>query len=165
VRWSLGEGGDLVDRFTCCFAHFLEAVLGHGLVWEADGGRGAAVWVPPEQFADWEVHPWSHPSIAGLADDGRNYSRFWDWVDLHNPSEPLWQLDSLAVEPVSQGHGLGGALVATGQALARADGVGAFLSTGNLRSVTTYERLGFRVVQAAAVPNGGPEVYFMRWDP
>jgi hypothetical protein len=50
-------------------------------------------------------------------------------------------------------------------ALAGADGIGAFLSTGTARNVTIYARSGFRVVEEADAPDGGPRIYFMRWDP
>jgi hypothetical protein len=48
--WSLGEHGDVEARLTSAFSCFLEQVLGLGLVWETTGGRGAAVWVPPDRF-------------------------------------------------------------------------------------------------------------------
>jgi ribosomal protein S18 acetylase RimI-like enzyme len=166
TEWSLGDRGDMADRLTRCFAYFLEQVLGLGLVWEVGGGSGAAVWVPPKRFDDWDVHPWSQPRItASTDDDGRRYTRFWDWVDSQHPAEPLWQLDSIAVEPTAQGQGLGAALIATGLALAQADGIGAFLSTGTARNVKIYARSGFRVVEEADAPDGGPRIYFMRWDP
>jgi GNAT superfamily N-acetyltransferase len=166
TKWSLGDLGDAAYRLTRCFAYFLEQVLGLGLVWEVGGGNGAAVWVPPDRFEDWDVHPWSQPRITALADDGgRRYTQFWDWVDSHLPAEPLWQLDSIAVEPTAQGQGLGAELIANGLALARADGVGAFLSTGTGRNVEIYGRCGFRVVEAVDAPDGGPKIYFMRWDP
>jgi hypothetical protein len=56
-------------------------------------------------------------------------------------------------------------LIATGLARARADGVGAFLSTGTPRNVAIYGRCGFRVVEDIDAPSGGPHVWFMRWDP
>jgi hypothetical protein len=59
TQWSVGDRGDVADRLTRCFACFLEQVLGLGLVWEVDAGNGAAVWVSPNRFADWDVHPWS----------------------------------------------------------------------------------------------------------
>jgi GNAT superfamily N-acetyltransferase len=166
TQWSLGDRGDVAERLTRCFAYFLEQVIGLGLVWEAGAGTGAAVWIPPKRFDDWAVHPWSQPRITALTDDdGRRYTRFWDWVDSHQPREPLWQLDSIAVDPAAQGQGIGAALVAAGLALAQADGIGASLSTGNARNVTIYGRSGFRVVEAADAPDGGPTIYFMRWDP
>ncbi len=144
----------------------LEDVLGLGIVWEAGDAQGAAVWIPPEQFAAWQQHPWNQPRISALTDDGgHRYDAFWDWVDSHNPDEPLWQLDSIAVEPADQGRGFGAALIAAGMARARADGVGAFLSTGTPRNVSIYERCGFRVVEDVDAPAGGPHVWFMRSDP
>ena len=125
--WSLGEHGDLEARLTSAFSCFLEQVLGLGLVWETIGGTGAAVWVPPDRFERWAVHPWSHPQIIAAAEDGRRYQAFWDWVGSHHPAQPAWLLDSIAVEPAAQGRGLGRALVAAGLALARADGISAFL--------------------------------------
>jgi GNAT superfamily N-acetyltransferase len=128
--------------------------------------EGAAVWVPPDRSEVWPERPWNQPRIHALtADGGRRYDAFWDWVDAHNPDEPLWQLDSIAVEPMAQGRGFGAALIAAGLALAEADGVGAFLSTGTPRNVSIYGRCGFRVVEDADAPGGGPHIWFMRWDP
>jgi GNAT superfamily N-acetyltransferase len=167
MRWPMGEHGDLVARFTSCFAYFLEEVMGLGLVSEAGNADGAAVWVPPERRSlAWQEHPWNQPRINALTDDGGlRYDAFWDWVDSRSPAEPLWQLDSIAVEPAAQGRGFGAALIAAGLRQAAADGTGAFLSTGTPRNVSIYGRCGFRVVEALDAPGGGPHIWFMRWDP
>lgn len=168
MRWPMGEveGEGIVDRFTRCFAYFLEVALGLGLVLEAGEARGAAVWVPPLLFETWDGHPWNQPRISLLTDDGgRRYDAFWSWIDTHTPNEPLWQLDSIAVEPDVQGLGYGAALIRSGLARAQSDGVGAFLSTGTPRNVSIYERCGFRVVEDTDAPEGGPHIWFMRWDP
>ena len=91
--------------------------------------------------------------------------RFWRWVDSRSPIDPLWQLDSIAVEPDAQGQGYGSLLIRHGLARARTDGVGAFLSTGTQRNVRIYERCGFHVTENAEAPGGGPRIWFMRWDP
>lgn len=167
MRWPMGEQGDLAARFTSCFSFFLEAVIGLGLVWEAGNADGAAVWVPPDRrLSAWPDHPWSQPRISALTDDdGVRHEAFWDWVDSRSPDEPLWQLDSIAVEPTAQGRGFGAALIAAGLERAAADGTGAFLSTGTPRNVSIYGRCGFRVVEDLDAPDGGPHVWFMRWDP
>ena len=77
----------------------------------------------------------------------------------------MWQLDSIGVDPGFQGHGVGRALIAAGLARARADGVGAFLSTGTPRNLSIYGRCGFRVVKDIEAPGGGPHIWFMRCDP
>jgi GNAT superfamily N-acetyltransferase len=131
MRWPLGEHGDVVDRFTRCFAYFLEEVLELGVVWEVGDANGAAVWVPPGRSEAWEGDPWNQPRIGALTDDaGARYDSFWEWVDSRHPDEPLWRLDSTAVERAAQGRRFGAALIAAGLAQAREDGVGAFLSTG-----------------------------------
>ena len=152
--------------YTRCFAAFLEVVLDLGLVREAGNAQGAAVWVPPGRFASWAEHPWNQPRIHALTDDGgHRYDAFWRWVDSRSPSEPLWQLDSIAVDPSVQGRGLGTAMIADGLDRARRDGVGAFLSTGTERNVSLYATCGFRVVDEAEAPGNGPRIWFMRWDP
>ena len=166
MRWPMGEQGDVVERFTRGFGYCLEDALRLGIVWEAGTATGAAIWIPPGQSETWEHHPWHQPRIDALADDGgRRYNAFWDWVESHEPDEPLWLLDSIAVEPAAQGQGFGGALIAAGLARARAGGVGAFLSTGTPRNVSIYGRSGFRVVQDIDAPDGGPHIWFMRWEP
>jgi GNAT superfamily N-acetyltransferase len=166
MRWPLGDHGDLTDRFTRCFSYFFEEVLDQGIVWEAGAGMGGAVWIPPHFFDAVEPHPWNQPRIYDLTDDhGRRYASFWRWVDSHTPDEPLWLLDSIAVDPTVQGRGYGATLIAAGLARARADGRGAFLSTATPRNVTIYSRCGFRVVEDANALGTGPHVWFMRWDP
>jgi GNAT superfamily N-acetyltransferase len=166
MYWPMGRGGDLVARFTQCFEYFLEAALPLGVVWVAGKADGLAVWTSPEQREGWELHPWDEPRILEVADDGgRRYVAFWDWVNSHDPIEPAWQLDTIAVDPELHGRGIGRALIEAGLAKAREDGTCAFLSTGTPTNVTIYGRFGFRVYDQADAPDAGPRVWFMRWDP
>ena len=165
--WPMGLVGDVGDPLTRCFRYFLEEALGLGVVWEVGDGDGAAVWVSPAQAHAWEAaDPWNQARIGVLTDDGgRRYDAFWDWVESRTPDEPLWLLDSIAVAPARQGQGLGSALIATGCSQAAAAGMPAFLSTGTRRNVEIYGRSGFRVVDEADAPGGGPRIWFMRRDP
>lgn len=166
MTWPMGEVQDRGDLFTRCFAIFLEAALQLGLVSEADAGHGSSVWIPPDMFESWADNPWNQEEIHAMTQDaGHRYDEFWEWVDTRSPSDPLWQLDSIAVDPSYQGQGVGGALILEGQQRARAGGLGAFLSTGTERNVAIYGRYGFRVVDDAYAPYGGPRIWFMRWDP
>jgi GNAT superfamily N-acetyltransferase len=167
MLWPMGLVGDVATSLTRCFRYFLEEALGLGVVWEVADGDGAAVWVSPAQAHAWEAaDPWSQARIGALTDDGgRRYDAFWEWVDSRTPDEPLWLLDSIAVAPARQGQGLGSALIATGCRQAAAAGVPAFLSTGTRRNVEIYGRSGFRVIDEADAPGGGPHIWFMRRDP
>ena len=81
------------------------------------------------------------------------------------PQEPLWHLDSVAVEPGWQGRGIGSALIEFAFEHVRESGVAIVLETGTPRNVRLYERLRFHVVEEAGPPEGGPQVWFMRRDP
>jgi GNAT superfamily N-acetyltransferase len=166
MYWPMGSSGDVAARFTRCFVYFLEMALPLGIVWVAGQADGLAVWTAPEQREAWELHPWDQPRILEVAEDGgRRYEPFWEWVAARDPTEPSWQLDTIAVEPELQGHGIGRALIEAGLARARADGTSAFLSTGTPANVAIYGRCGFDVYDEADAPDGGPRVWFMRWDP
>jgi predicted N-acetyltransferase YhbS len=166
VRWPLGVHGDVEERFTRLFAWFLESLIDLGMVWEAGAAMGAAVWIPADQADAWEEAQRHDRRAHRLTDDGgRRYDAFWAWVESNIAQEPAWHLDSVAVEPDLQGRGIGAALIDFGLARARAAGAGACLETGNPRNVAYYERFGFRTVADADAPDGGPDIWFMRWDP
>jgi GNAT superfamily N-acetyltransferase len=166
MRWSLLGEREPQELLNLCFTYFLEIALDLELVWEAEDGNAAAVWIPPGSGDRWEEHPWSQPRILELSDDGgRRYDTFWDWVDSRIPEEPLWLLDSIAVDPQIQGKGYGRALIELGQSMAATTNCGAILSTGTEQNVLIYKKCGFRIVDHFDAPNGGPHIWFMRWDP
>ncbi|MGH2988549.1 MAG: GNAT family N-acetyltransferase [Solirubrobacterales bacterium] len=166
MTWSLGDTGDLEERFTRGFECLLEDLIRLGMVWEAGRALGAAVWIPPEQADAWTEAQLDNPGILAMTDDGgRHYAAFWEWIESKVPDEPLWHMDSVGVEAGAQGRGIGSALIEHGLDRARADRAGAFLETGNPRNVGYYERHAFRVVDGADAPGGGPHMWFMRWDP
>lgn len=90
---------------------------------------------------------------------------FSEWVATLDPPDPAWQLDTIAVAPELQGRGIGRALIEAGLERARADRRSAFLSTGTAANVAIYGRCDFRVYDEADAPDGGPRIWFMRWDP
>jgi GNAT superfamily N-acetyltransferase len=166
MHWSLPGEGEPQERLRRCFTYFLDAALDLGLVWEAEDASGAAVWIPPGSGDLWEEHPWSQPRILELSDDGGDrYESFWSWIDSHLPDEPLWLLDSIAVDPQFQGRGYGRALIEFGLSKAATTGCGAILSTGTERNIPIYTKCGFHIVDHVDAPEGGPHIWFMRWDP
>ena len=167
LQWSMAIEGDVVPRLTMQFELFNETLVDAGMLWEAGDALGAAVWVPADAGDAYEAaFEASRARVHALTDDGgARWDMFWDWVESKVPDEPVWHLDAIAVEPAARGTGIGAALVRLGQERARADGTPAFLETGTAGNVPLYEHLGFRTVEAAEAPGGGPAIWFMRWDP
>jgi ribosomal protein S18 acetylase RimI-like enzyme len=169
MSWPLGgPADDLQDRCVRFHKVFLRPLMDLGVVWETADGLGALVLVPPEEARTWDE---ALAQIEDLRtnqvtdDGGRRYERFWDWVASKLPDEPLWHLDSVAVTPGSQGRRIGSALIEFALDKARQTDTAMILETATERNVHLYERLGFRVVEEADSPDGGPHVWFMRREP
>lgn len=168
MAWPLGgRTDDLTERCIRFHALFLEPLMGRGIIWESTDGNGALVLVPPEQRDALEDALSVDDSSAHVVfhSGQRRFELFWEWVASKIPSEPLWHLDSVAVLPGCQGRGIGSALIEFGLEHARDSGTAMLLETGTQRNVPLYERLGFRVVEEADAPDGGPHVWFMRREP
>lgn len=165
-RWPLGGHGDVEERFVSAFGHYIESLIRLGMVWEAGDALGALVWVPPDEMDAWHEAQLNDTRVLGLTDDGGlRFARFWDWVESKVPADPVAHLDAVGVEPAAQGRGIGSTLIEFGLDRARGSGHSVFLETGSSRNVPLYERHGFEVVEDADAPDGGPHIWFMRWDP
>jgi GNAT superfamily N-acetyltransferase len=165
MRWSLVGARPSAPLLKRCFTYFFEVALVLGFVWEVGDTAGAAVWIPPGACDGLEEHPWNQTRILELCDDAERYEAFWNWVDSRIPDEPLWLLDSIAVDPSFQRQGYGRALIEAGVKQAEASGCGAVLSTGTMRNLEVYANCGFRIIDHDDAPDGGPHIWFMRWDP
>lgn len=168
MTWPLGGAADdLEERCVRAYALYVGPLLDQGFVWETTDGHGVLVLVPPDGGDVWDDaldHVDGSSSHDVTDDGGARHERFWEWVASRIPPEPLWHLDSVAVEPGWQGRGIGSALVGFAVERARASTTGLVLETGSPRNVPLYERHGFRVVEEVDPPLGGPHVWFMRRD-
>jgi len=164
MRWPLGEGADYEVELVHAFELFTEDPIRLGMVWEAGAATGALIWIPAGQMDAVGDGNRAMRSVYEREDGARRFDLFWDWGASKHPDEPLALFDSIAVEPAAQGRGIGSALIRFGLDRARTAGHGAWIETGNPRNVQLYERHGFRVVDDADAPDGGPHVWFMRWD-
>jgi GNAT superfamily N-acetyltransferase len=166
VRWPFPANARLAD-ITALFDVLLGVYLPLGVIWVTSGLEGAMALLPPveaRRFA--EIERRTRQSIRPLTDDeGARYDVFWDWLGGHVPDEPAHFLDIVGVHPDARGRGVGRALVEHGIGRAFAEDLPVFLETGNSANVPMYEHFGFRVVERANAPGGGPRIWFMRADP
>lgn len=66
-------------------------------------------------------------------------------ADYH-PTEPVWYLPLIGVDPAHQGRGIGSELLRAGLTQADRDGLPAYLEASTARNRELYERHGFEVV-------------------
>jgi ribosomal protein S18 acetylase RimI-like enzyme len=165
LRWSFGEDR-FEERVRRHFTYMNGENVRRGWIRLAENGAGIAVWVPPdagELEAIGPAPPGGEAEILG--DHAERHASFWEWVEAHEPHEPLLYLSHIGVVPERQGQGLGSALMRDG--LARADGLGVptWLETSRANNAAYYGSFGFHTVVDEDAPDGGPHIWFMRRDP
>lgn len=167
VRWPMVSEEDLAARIRAMFEIVNAAYAGEGWIHAAGEGLGVMSLLPPETSGrEEEIAEAIAPALAALIPDGgERYERFWAWIGSMLPPEPHWLLDQVAVEPVAQGRGIGGAMLRFAIGCAERDALPLVLETGVPGNVPLYERFGFRVASGADAPDGGPHIWFMRRDP
>jgi ribosomal protein S18 acetylase RimI-like enzyme len=166
ITWPFpaGDGEELARKQWIPIGR---GMLEAGWIWEVEPAVGIAAWVPPDGGERYlEIDLQGRGAVRAMTDDdGARLGILWDWIEEHLPDQPHWYLDMIAVAPERQGEGIGSTLIRSGLDRAAADGVCAFLETSRQGNVGLYEHLGFRVTDAGQVPDGGPFIWFMRWDP
>ena len=165
ITWPLPPDG--VDaRVLGTFEVLVRESAASGWLWTLEDLAGAVSWVPAGSDEAMEAFLLATgEAVAPLSGELRSrYDAFWELIEAHRPREPHWYLDFLAVDAGRRGEGLGVTLVEHGLARARAEGVPAFLMTTHRDNIAFYERRGFSTAEEVDVPDGGPHLWFMRWE-
>jgi GNAT superfamily N-acetyltransferase len=164
MQWFLPDEAKRHDQIRRQFSLFLRIVhLRNGETYTTEDVVGGALWVPPGRYppplgAQLRVLP------GLLRIYGRSMPRAARGVEVmesDHPDEPHFYLDSLGVEPGSQGRGIGSALLRPVLDRCDREGVPAYLNAGSPRSRDLYLRHGFEVIQVFELPDGGPPLWRM----
>ena len=161
--WANRSERTRIRRTERFFLGRMRSLLPHELSHVADGGRGAAIWSPPDA---WQM---------GLRELLHDLPAFMSWrtpmvlrgmheVERRHPKEPHYYLAILGVDPPAQGDGLGSALLQPMLGRCDSEGVGAYLETATEGNVRFYSRQGFRVTDEVQLPDG-PTMWLMWRDP
>jgi GNAT superfamily N-acetyltransferase len=136
-------------------------------VWTGAANEGAAVWAPPDRWrtrirdglglAAPILRAAGPRAIASLGVLSR--------MEKVHPKEPHWYLAILGTDPVHQGKGVGGALLAPVLERCDTEGLPAYLESSKESNVPYYERFGWKVTSELTLPKGGPTLYLMWRDP
>jgi ribosomal protein S18 acetylase RimI-like enzyme len=154
TRWAIPDP----HAYLTVMPEFIQAFGGPAFAresadWTADR-RGAALWLPPGTEPDGErmVALLQAYGNQAVMDD---LMSIFEQMGRFHPTEPHWYLPLIGVDPASQGHGLGGALMRHATERCDRDGLPAYLESSNPRNISLYERNGFEVIgriQAGSSP-------------
>lgn len=159
LRWMFPDPQQYRTHFPELMRHFAGGAFGAGTAHEASGYRAVALWLPPGVHSDEEALG----EFAGRAiDEARQPELFGllEQVGAIHPTEPHWYLPVIGVDPVSQGQGLGSALLAHALAECDAQHLPAYLESSNPRNNPLYERHGFEVMEVLQLGDS-PQVWPM----
>ncbi|MEV0946108.1 GNAT family N-acetyltransferase [Rhodococcus sp. NPDC049939] len=142
---------------------FLQNVgLRCGRVWVSAAASAVAVWTTPDSPGLGEAFESISQRVNELCGDrAEAAARAEELIAPLRPSEPVWFLATVGVDPASQGRGLGRAVLGPGMRAAHAQGFPMYLETSLESNVGFYHRLGFDVVGSVDLPDGGPRTWAM----
>jgi GNAT superfamily N-acetyltransferase len=162
-RWLYPDERDFDQFFPAFLAAFGGEAFAHDTVWRLDDFSAVALWLAPgvEPDADEIVRV-----LMTTVDEARHPDTMvaLEQMDAAHPRYPHWYLPWFGVEARAQGSGLGGTLMLDCLRAVDETGLPAYLETPNPRTISFYERRGFRVTGSTDTPDC-PVITFMLRDP
>jgi GNAT superfamily N-acetyltransferase len=162
-RWLYPDEHDYDEFFPAFLAAFGGAAFANDTVWRLDDFAAVALWLSPgaEPDADEIVRV-----LMTTVDEARRGDTLvaLEQMDAAHPRYPHWYLPWFGVEARVQGSGLGGTLMVDCLRAVDATRLPAYLETPNPRTISFYERFGFRVTGSTRTVDC-PVITFMLREP
>lgn len=154
TRWVWPDASEYLRSMPRFVSAFGGRAFAHGTADMIEGGRAAALWLPPGVEPD-DAEMGAVMEEALRPEIAEDVGAVMQLMAEHHPKEPHWYLPVIAADPSSMGQGLGALLLK--HALRRCDeqGVAAYLESSNPRNISLYQRHGFRItgsIQHGASP-------------
>ena len=160
ARWLFPDPDAFLRFFPRLSRLHARTVAPHGGAIARTDGLGAALWYPPG------VRPEGSSleelfTEAGVLD---RLNRVFEETHQYEPTRPHWYLRQIGVDPLHQGKGLGGPLLAAGLTRADEDSAPAYLEATSSPGRDFYLRYGFVELAEVSV-DGSASLWLMRREP
>jgi ribosomal protein S18 acetylase RimI-like enzyme len=154
TRWIWAAPEAYLAHFPAFARAFGGKAFDQASAYIADGGAGAALWLPPGTAPD-EDELGELLQRTAPARMQPEISSLLEQMGRYHPSEPHWYLPLIGIDPARQGRGLGSALMRHALAACDRDRLPAYLESANPQNLPFYERHGFKrlgTIQAGDAP-------------
>jgi GNAT superfamily N-acetyltransferase len=142
-RWLYPDEYDYDEFFPAFLAAFGGGAFAHDTMWQSDDFAAVALWLAPGADPDTDEIV---RVLMTTVDETRHGDTMacLEQMDAAHPRYPHWYLPWFGVEARAQGAGLGGTLMVNCLRAVDETGLRAYLETPNPRTISFYERYGFR---------------------
>jgi GNAT superfamily N-acetyltransferase len=160
-RWMYPEEEEYLARFPDFVAALGGSALDEQTAWRLDEHPAVALWLAPGAEPDGDAIV-KLLSETVSTDKHEDMFSVLEQMDDAHPTFAHWYLPWLAVEPRSQGEGLGARLLEQSLAIVDESRLPAFLETPNPRNIPFYKRHGFAVSSRAQAGSCPPVTSMLR---
>jgi GNAT superfamily N-acetyltransferase len=168
MAWILSEESSRARRLAGLFSVQLKGhYLPMGTVWTTPDRTGAALWAPPGHavLPPTTILRYLPDLLRALGRSTVRALRSLNRIESLHPKEPHWYLGVLGTRTLSQGKGIGSALLAPVLERCDEEGVPAYLESSKHSNIAFYRRHGFELTGEISLPSAGPTVWPMWRDP
>ena len=162
-RWLYPDELAYDEFFPAFVAAFGGEAFTHDTVWRLGDFAAVALWLSPTAEPDGDEIV---RVLTTTVDESRHRDTMAaiDQMDAAHPRYPHWYLPWFGVDARLQGTGLGGTLMAECLRAVDETELPAYLETPNPRTISFYERYGFRVTGSTRTADC-PRITFMLREP
>jgi ribosomal protein S18 acetylase RimI-like enzyme len=147
-RWLFPRSSDYLTHFPAFVAAFGGGAFERETVWTVNDFAAVAMWMAPGDQPDGKAIISALENSVSSDKHADTFSVL-EQMDAAHPTYPHWYLPWLGVDPAQQGAGIGSYLLKQCLRRVDADHCPAFLETPDPRTVSLYERHGFRTVSVS----------------
>ena len=160
-RWLYPDEHHYDEFFPAFVAAFGGEAFTHDTVWRLGDFAAVALWLSPTAEPDGDEIV---RVLTTTVDESRHRDTMAaiDQMDAAHPRYPHWYLPWFGVDARLQGTGLGGTLMAECLRAVDETELPAYLETPNPRTISFYERCGFRVTGSTHTADCPPITFMLR---
>ncbi len=145
VAWPSAR--DYLEAMPLAVREFAGACVAHKTAYVSVDFCAAALWLPPGVQPNGEALEKVFRDTA-KSEHLDDVLATFEKMDQSHPKDAHWYLPMIAVDPMSQGKGLGSDLMRYAIARCDRDRALAYLETANPRNIPLYERFGFEAMES-----------------